>query len=658
MRVFRAFWLALPVGIPLASAANPPSRIPVTALFSNPVFSSPDLSDDGTRIVYILSKGDLRVIVAQPLSGGAPTALAKFDDPQTRPNRLEWANDRRILISAHARDHGFVGMRSRFTRLYAVDSDGSNFTWLGRDWPVHGWRALQSGSQDNLLHLTPRDPQTILIRYWPGNEDSPQVMRLDVDSGELSVAEKRQRKIRDWHADGDGKVRAGAAIFGGSYQLWTRVDASQDFKLAIEYDRYDFDGLRFAGFHRDPRKIYVSMPHDGRRALFEFDLESRTAGTLVEAHSEVDVDTIELSDSTREAIGVSFTDDRHRVRYFDGRLESDMQRISGTLAEEFGREVDVDPVSQSADGTKLVLAVSSDRLPPFFYFFDRSNRQLSRLFATLPDVPVESLAPTRRVTFRARDGLPIPAYLTLPVGVDPRDLPAVALVHGGPWSRDAIEWDPEVQLLANRGFAVLQVNFRGSTGFGKAFRDAGNREWGQRMQDDITDGVRWLIDQGIADGDRIGIMGTSFGGYAALMGLVKTPELYRAGIAYAAVTDIETSLANDHWLGSDHGFDRLVIGGEFGDADRLRQSSPLRRASEIRVPVLLGHGEDDQRVHVRESQAMAEALRAANARYEYVEFQHEIHGFALENNRIRWYERVAGFLEEHLAPRVRPAATP
>ena len=636
--------------------AQPPPRIPVEALFSNPAFSSPDLSDDGLRIAYVQSQGDLRVVIAQSVRDGRPTALAKFDDPQMRPNRLEWANDRRILISAHARDPDSVGMRNRVTRLFGVDSDGRNFGWLGRNWPVHGWRALQSGQQDSLVHLTPQDPQTILIEYWARNEDAPQVMRLDVDSGALTIAEKRQNKMRDWYADNRGAVRAGAATQGNKHQLWARIDAGDDFTLVSEHDEYDWDGLHFSGFHPDPRKLFVSQLHEGRLALFEFDIASRSVGRLVEAHPEVDVSAVETFGSNREVVGVRVTHDRTTRRYFDENLDSDFRQIQETLSRELGVEPEIAPVSESVDGTKLVLEVSADRLPPVYYYFDRSTRRFEKLFEELPQVPARSLAATRRVNFRARDGLAIPAYLTLPVGVDARGLPAVALIHGGPWSRDRIGWDPEVQLLANRGFAVLQINYRGSTGFGKALREAGNREWGQKIQDDISDGVQWLIDQGIADPGRIGIMGTSFGGYATLMGLVRTPGLFRAGVAYAPVTDIETTLANDRWYGSDYGFNRRMIGGEIGDADRLRQSSPLRRADEIRAPLLLGHGEDDQRIHVQESRLMAKALASAAVRFEYMEFPREIHGFALESNRVKWYSRVADFFEENVAVKVTEAS--
>jgi len=638
------------------SAAQPPSPIPVEALFSNPVFSSPDLSDDGSQLAYIQSKGDLRVVVAQKVSGGKPTALAKFDDPEMRPNRLEWANDRRILISAHARDPDSIGMRNRVTRIFGVDSDGRNFAWLGRDWPVHGWRALQSGQQDNIVHMTPQDTQTVLIEYWARNEDSPQVMKMDVDDGRLTIFQQRQHRIYDWYADTQGAVRAGTTTEGGQYQIWARADPSRDFERVAQRDKYDSDGLRFAAFHREPEKLYVSNLHDGRLALFEFDLRTRTLGSLVEARPEVDVSAVETHGWTGEAVGVRYTDDRRRVRYFDERVESEYAALRDTLTAELRREVDVSSVSESADGMKQVVEVSSDRQPPIYYFYDRALRRIELLFAERPDVPAESLAPTRRITFRARDGVAIPAYMTLPLGVEPRNLPAIALVHGGPWSRDVIGWDAEVQFLASRGFAVLQVNYRGSTGFGKAFREAGYREWGQKMQDDITDGVLWLVNEGIADADRIGIMGASFGGYAALLGLVKTPKLFRAGVAYAAVTDIENTLGDERWYGSDEEFNRRLIGGEFGDAKRLRESSPLRRAAEIKVPVLLGHGEDDQRVHVRESRLMSDALKRAGGQFEYMEFPHEVHGFALESNRIRWYTRVAAFLEENLAPRQAAAA--
>jgi dipeptidyl aminopeptidase/acylaminoacyl peptidase len=224
-------------------------------------------------------------------------------------------------------------------------------------------------------------------------------------------------------------------------------------------------------------------------------------------------------------------------------------------------------------------------------------------------------------------------------------------VHGGPWTRDWIRWDPEVQLLATRGFAVLQPNFRGSSGLGTRHLEAGYREWGQKIQDDITDGVKWAIAQGIVDPDRVGIYGGSFGGYAALAGAVKTPDLYRATAAYAPVTDIEIMLSDDKWYDFPTEWAEKMVGGGRGDTDRLRAASPLRHPDEFRIPVLLGHGVDDPIVHVRQSQRMAKALRDAGKEVTYLEFPDEVHGFALESNRIRWYEALIAFFEKNLAPR-------
>jgi dipeptidyl aminopeptidase/acylaminoacyl peptidase len=400
----------------------------------------------------------------------------------------------------------------------------------------------------------------------------------------------------------------------------------------------------------------VYADHEGRRAVFEFDIAARKLGDLVFSHPVVDVDGLEFDVGARaHVIGVRYTVDRPMIHFFDPLLGRDYRELDRIFDKEFGAPVYHDTISESADGNRQIIYVTSEIQPPIYYLFDRTNRTIGRILEERPELKPANLAPTRRFTYEARDGLKIPAYVTLPRGVEPRNLPAVILIHGGPHARDSIEWDREVQLLANRGFAVLQVNFRGSTGFGVDFLRAGYREWGQKIQDDISDGVKWLIARGIADADRIGIMGTSFGGYATLAGLFKTPQLYRAGVAYAPVTDIETTLKDDKWYDWDYDSQETRVGGEHGDLERLRANSPLRHVEEIRAPVLLGHGENDQRVNVRQSRRMADALKGAGKDYQYLEFPNEVHGFLLESNRVKWYEAVSAFFEKNLAPREKPA---
>jgi dipeptidyl aminopeptidase/acylaminoacyl peptidase len=639
-----------------APAEEPPAPLSVSQLFANPTFSSPAISDDGQTLAVIHSQGDTQIILTRPISGGAATPVARLSEPDTRLSWLQWANDTRLLMSAHARNPNAIGMRSRVTRLYGVDASGENFAWLGKRWPYYGQLKVQSFYQDQIVHWTPDDPDYLLIQVdSPYRGEWPRVMRMNVGTGALRSDHPPKVGVREWLADPNGHVRAGIAYTDDKfYELWARIDAEAPLELVIRHGVFEHDE-EFLGFHADdPAKIYVHRALDGRAAVYEFDLREKKLGALVYAHPEVDIDGLLRSPAGDwRVIGVRYTTDSPQVHFLDPAAERERASLQAALAKEFGQAVQIYPQSRSRDGNRQVLHVSSDTQPPTYFVFDRLLKRLFPLIDERPDIRREQLSPTRRVTYQARDGLSIPAYLTLPRGRAPKQLPLIMLVHGGPWSRDAIQWDPEVQLFASRGFAVLQANFRGSSGLGVKHLEAGYREWGQKIQADITDGVMWAIAEGIADPDRIGIYGGSFGGYATLAGLSKTPELYRAGAAYASVTDIELLLSDDEWYSWEYDWHETMIGGERGDKERLRASSPLRNVAAFRAPLLLGHGADDQRVHVRQSQRMAKALRDAGKDVTYLEFPDEIHGFLLEANRIRWYEALIAFFEKHLAPRAR-----
>ena len=271
------------------------------------------------------------------------------------------------------------------------------------------------------------------------------------------------------------------------------------------------------------------------------------------------------------------------------------------------------------------------------------------LFAAFPTLDAASLAPMKAVRYKARDGLEIQAYLTLPRGGQ-TNLPTIVMPHGGPTARDIWGWDAEAQFLASRGFAVFQPNFRGSSGFGREHERKGYRQWGRAMQDDISDGVAWLVEQGIADRDRVGIYGASYGGYAALQGLVTTPELYRAGASFAGVSDMIEWLDDvEHYRFSD--FNKPVHGDSSDDRDQLEATSPARHAERVRAPVLLAHGEDDPVVGVEQSRAMEDALEDAGKTVEAYYYPDEVHGFINERNRIDFHEKLAAFFQRHLARR-------
>jgi dipeptidyl aminopeptidase/acylaminoacyl peptidase len=642
----------LAIGCQAMAAAEPPALIPVRDFFVNPPVSRPTLSDDGNTFALIGSQGDRQVIFSVSMTTREWVPLARVDDPETRLAWIEWANPKRLFISAQARNRNAVGVRGRTTRLFGVDRDGKNFSMLGQRWPLFGQAQLPVAYQDQIIHWTPADPQTVLIEFWPPNEDSPSVMRMDVDSGRLMRAQPRTKGIRNWYADSAGHVRAGDLQTGTEYRLYARIDPGAGLELVIERPLFGQGGPELAGFHADPALLYVTAPHEGRDVLFEFDIRTRKLGKLVFAHPDVDVTGVyREAGPDRRVVGVRYTVDRPEIHFFDPKDAQEQRQLAAFFEKELGTPMHHERVSRSNDGVRQLIEVSSEIQPPMYYLFDRNRHDLVRVLEQRPSIRAAALSPTQRVNYQARDGMQIPAYLTLPKGYPPRNLPLIVDVHGGPWARDLIDWDPEVQVLANRGFAVLQVNFRGSTGFGYRHLQAGYREWGRKIQDDITDGVHWVIEQGIADADRIGIMGGSYGGYATLVGLTKTPELYRAGAAYASVTDIEFLLSDDKWYDWGADWHETMIGGERGDKPRLREDSPLRLVAAIRAPVLLGHGTDDQRVHVRQSQRMAEALRKAGKQYEYLEFPNEHHGFLLEANRVKWYETLVAFFEKNLAPR-------
>jgi len=637
---------ASPVGSQTNAAPEPP--LTVATLFSNPKFSSAALSADGRTLAVIYAQGDKQLIVTRSLQGGELKPIAQAPDPETRLNWLAWANDHRLLVSAQARNPDAVGMRSRVTRLFGVDADGGKFEWLGRRWPRFGQDRLQPFEQDRIVHWTPGDPEHVLVQVDPPYRDEwPRVMRMDVRSGALRPVAPPQRGVLSWYADARGSVRAGAGYVDGRwYELWTRLGGDGPFERVLRQQALA-EGPEFLDFHPSANdRIYVRQDHEGRAAVFAFDLRERKLGERVFAHPVVDVDGLQRAAAgDQRVVGVRYTVDRREIRYFDDAAQETYEALKANIGRTEGSVVDVEPVDSSTDGRWQLLRVSSDIVPPAWWVYDREQRKLAQLMEERPGLPRSRLSAMRRIDYKARDGMNIPAYLTLPANGASGPHPMIVLVHGGPWARDAIGWDPEVQLFASRGYAVLQVNFRGSTGLGTAHLQAGYREWGQKIQDDITDGVRWAIDNGYADAGRVGIYGASFGGYAALAGLVRTPGLYRAAAAYAPVTDIEQLLDDDQWYAWGYDWHETLIGG---DRERLRANSPLRQVARINAPVLLGHGEDDPRIHVRQSQRMAAALREAGKPVTYLEFPDEVHGFLIERNRLRWYETVASFFDEAL----------
>jgi dipeptidyl aminopeptidase/acylaminoacyl peptidase len=632
------------LGIAGSASAGP---APVAAFFSNPRMTSPSLSPSGQRAAALAAQGDRQILVVRDAGQPRWTPLVQLEDPAVRFTWTDWESERTVLVAAELRNPDAVGVRGRATRLFSVDTTSKRIRWLGERWPfadaMQGYVQVQF--QDQILHWTARNDGQVLIAVRDPLDAEPSVRRMNVTTGKLKPELPLKRDVHLWWADPTGAIRAGEGFARGRYVLWARANAEAELEKIQDSDRHAETGFSFAAFGTDPAQLLVYASKGGRRAVATYDLAARALGDFVFADPTYDAEAVELDPATRRPRSIVYLAERPERHFLDDAARAE----HGALEQAVGGWVEV--TDSSEDGRVSLVRASSERRAPAWYLFDRERRAVDALFLEHPHLEGAPLGEWRAVRYPARDGTEIPAYLTLPPGSEGKKLPAVVLVHGGPTSRVVRAWDPEVQYLATRGFAVFQPNFRGSSGYGDAFRTAGYRQWGLAMQDDVTDGARWLMRQGIADPDRVGIYGSSYGGYAALMGAVKTPNLYRAAASYAGVTSIPMILSDAQWYLFWEDENRPKIGDGWDDAARLARTSPLENAARIDVPVLLGHGADDPIVHVRHSQRMAAALRGAGAPVEYLEFPAEVHGFVLEANRQRWYEALADFFERNLAPR-------
>jgi dipeptidyl aminopeptidase/acylaminoacyl peptidase len=407
------------------------------------------------------------------------------------------------------------------------------------------------------------------------------------------------------------------------------------------------------GFHKDGRQCYLSTNAGSDVDLERLVLLDVETGEVEEVESdpeqEVDFNAPIFSRKTEELIGTSYVGDRLRTYFTDEEWDRDYQ----ILKTKWPWQEIVIP-SMTDDDSLCIVGVSSDVDPATVYLFDRKTKKIEFLYKARPLLPIDHLASMTPVVYTARDGLTIHGYLTIPRGVEPRNLPLVAFPHGGPWSRDTWGYNAYAQLLANRGYAVLQMNFRGSTGYGKKFLNAGNKEWGDAMQNDITDGVLHLISKQIADPKKVAIFGASYGGYASLAGLAFTPDVYAAGISFVGPSNLLTLLRTlpPYWSSvKAHTYNAVGDPMIPEDLERLRRQSPLFSAANITAPLLVIQGANDPRVKKAESDQIVASLHQLGREVEYIVAPDEGHGFARAENRIAAAVAIEKFLAKHLGGR-------
>jgi dipeptidyl aminopeptidase/acylaminoacyl peptidase len=612
--------------------ATVPPLIPMKDFFRNPVKVAYSLSPNGQYLAFMQPWESRLNVFVEKIGSGQATRVTSAKERDIAG--YAWKGDNRLVyIQDTGGDENF--------RLYAVGIDGSNPKDLT---PFEKVRAqiidrLEQNENEILVSLNKRVPQVF------------DVYRVNVNTGEMQMIAENPGNYTGWGTDWDGRLRIAITTDGvNSTLLFRNTETDKFAPLVTTSFRETIAPLLFTS---DNKQLYVAT-NIGRdkTAIVKYDVDNKKELEKVFEHPEVDVTNLLSSRKRRVITGVSYATDKTQYHFIDKQRAELQKDLEGRLQ---GYEVRLAGCNREED--KCLVRTFTDRSLGAYYFYDLKSKDFRKLVDVSPWLNDQDLAPMKPIKYQSRDGLTIHGYLTLPKGLPARSLPVVVNPHGGPWYRDQWGYNPEVQFLANRGYAVLQVNFRGSTGYGRKFWEASFKQWGKSMQDDITDGVQWLIKQGIADPKRIGIYGGSYGGYATLAGLVYTPDLYAAGVDYVGVSNLFTFLKAipPYWkpyLEMLH----EMIGHPEKDKDLLTAASPVFHSDKIKVPLLIAQGANDPRVNKAESDQMVEALKKRGIEVPYLVKANEGHGFANEENRFEFYRAMEEFLGKHLGGRVEKAS--
>ena len=617
------FILVMSISMGGLATGETASQIPLRDFFRNPELSSLELSPDGKQVAFLAPVERRLNLFVQEVSGENPRQVTDVRDRDI--GGYFWKNANTLI---YLKDDG----GDENYHLYAVDIVS------GQTRDLTPFPGVRSGIVDDLEDIE----DEVLIDMNQRRLDVFDVYRLNVKTGEMTLVAENPGNYIGYLTDHAGKVRVALAKDAEQNRniLLYRDTEQQEFRPIITTGFKDQVSPYF--FSADNRHLYAtSNIGRDRKALVLIDPATGKEIQTMFAHPEVDVGGAGWSRLRKVLTSVGYTTDKSHRHFFDDKI----RKIYATLEKQLpGYEVALTSIDKAEE--QFVVRTYSDKSRGAYYLFNAKTGALKKWRDLSPWLNEQDMADMRPISFKSRDGLTIHGYLTLPKGKEARNLPVVVNPHGGPWVRDTWGFNSEVQLLANRGFAVLQMNYRGSTGYGRAFWEAGFKQWGRKMQDDISDGVEWLVKQGIADSKRVAIYGASYGGYAVLAGLAFTPELYACGVDYVGVSNIFTLIKTipPYWKPLMTEFYEKV-GHPEKDEELLRAISPVFHADKIRVPLLVAQGARDPRVNKAESDQMVAALAARGIKVEYLVKDNEGHGFRNEENRFEFYEAMERFLQ-------------
>lgn len=611
--------------------------IPIKAFTAPGHISGPMISPDGKRIVYKEKIGKTNYLTILSIGDGEEKKRLKVP---YKLNWYRWAGSDRLLFSV-GRSLSFLGIPLLLPGLYNYEiSSGTNENLRDRD------KKLIGGS---VLHVDTYG-RYILWAVQETVRDYPSVYRVSLIDKQIVEVVAAQDRINGWISDENGVVRMGLSFRGRSMRVHYRRTADQEFR--------EIGRIKFRGKEEDiENSLYeitkivaesdegylLSNKETGRFALYKFNYATREFGEKVFDHPDNDLTDYQLTADGKKLLSVTYTDTRDRKIWFDDKFKNYQKALEKVVP---GQEVWIQSVSR--DDKRMIVFTTSSTDPGSYYLFEPAAKKLDR-FGGINDAlnPVE-LTASKHVRYQARDGLPIHAYLTLPLNKPKKNLPLIIFPHGGPFGvRDTPDYNRDVQFLANRGYAVLQPNYRGSSSYGEAFHLAGEGEIGRKMQDDLDDGMDWLVEQGIADGSRVCIYGASYGGYAAIWGLIRNPERYRCAISYAGVTHWKKQLKYESkFLKSRYRKElkKSVRGEKKFDLDLV---SPTENIGKLERPLLVGQGSQDVTVPKSQYDLLLKRARKADIKLETKLYENDGHDLIIRENQQDWYQTVEQFLEKH-----------
>lgn len=614
-------------GVKSRERALKPGELPLELFFRNPVARDVVVSPDGQWLASLQPyKGRMNVFVKK-LSDVEWVNITKIEDRDIAS--LQWKNQTLLFTKDFGGDENF--------HLFAVEKDGQNLRELT---PYANTRVQMVDDLESISN------EEVIISH---NQRDPQyfdVYRLNIKTGTSTLLLENKESLTGFMVDNKGILRFAMGTNGADRTFFYRKDEKSPFKKILSLNFKD--QLNPISFDKKNKNIYaLSNIQRDTLAVVEINPETgKTVKTLF-SHPQFDVVRLYYSRHRQELTTAIYEDWSTRRHFLSSYFKNIYQEMQKTI-----KDRDLYVTSHDDKLNTFVVAANSDRTGTHFYLYDNKSKKTSLLLNSTPWLKEEDMAEMKPIEYTSRDGLKIMGYLYLPKDLEPKNLPVIVNPHGGPWARDTWGFRPEAQFLANRGYAVLKMNFRGSTGFGKKFWQSSFKQWGLKMQDDVTDGVAWLVQKEIADKDRIAIYGGSYGGYSTLAGLAFTPDLYRCGVDYVGVSNIFTLMETipPYWKPMREMFYEMV-GHPETDKDLLRNASPVFHADKITAPLFVAQGAKDPRVKKSESDQIVLALKKRGVDVPYLVKENEGHGFRNEENRFEFYKQMEAFLDRHMRKR-------